>query len=425
MLNAGVINLMIFGRLKPGQTTEGATAALRALQPAIRESTVPRTASASNGDSYLRDYLRSPFTLVPAATGHSDVRGRYVRPLVMILSAAGLVLLVACANVANLLLARAAARCHELSVRVALGASRWRLVRSLLTEGLLLAGLAAGLGMLIASWGSRLLIRQLSTQIAPVFLDLSLDWRLLTFAIAVAITTLLLFGVVPALRASSVAPIDALKFHGRGTAGEGRVGLAGGLVVAQVALSVVLVVAGRLFVRTFVSLMRRDLGFARDDVLLVLIESQRASVDPAQRLAVYGRVRDAVRAVPGVADAALSDLTPVSNIAFEPPIDVSGSGPLLPRERVVYGNVISPGWFNTFRIPLVAGRDLTEDDRVGTTPVVVVNQAFARKFLKGASPLDHTITLPTLMNGHRAMSPLSKVSASQLSIAERSGDFLD
>jgi putative ABC transport system permease protein len=194
-----------------------------------------------------------------------------------------------------------------------------------------------------------------------------------------------------------VAPMEALKAHGRGTAGEARIGLAGGLVVAQVALSVVLVVAGGVFVRTFASLVTRDPGFARNDVLLVLIESRRAGVDPAQRIAVYGRVREAVRAVPGVADAALSSLTPVSNIVFDPPIDVSGSGLLSRRERVVWGNVISPGWFNTFRIPLVAGRDLTQDDRVGAPAVAVVNQAFARKFLKGASPLGHTITLPAVM----------------------------
>jgi putative ABC transport system permease protein len=406
LLNGGGLGLMIFGRLKPGQTRESATAALRAAQPAIRDATVRRTADASNEDPHLRDYLKSPFTLVPAATGSSEFRGRYVRPLVMILSAAGLVLLVACANVANLLLARAAARRHEMSVRVALGASRWRLVRSLLVESVLLAGMAAGLGMLIASWGSRLLVHHLSTQTGPVFLDLSLDWRLLAFAIVVAIATLLLFGVVPAVRASRVAPMEALKAHGRGTAGEGRIGLAGGLVVAQVALSVVLVVAGGLFVRTFASLVTRDPGFARNDVLLVLIESRRAGVDPEQRIAVYGHVREAVRAVPGVADAALSDLTPVSNIAFDPPVDVSGSGPLSRRERIVFGNVISPGWFNTFRIPLVAGRDLTHDDRVGAPPVAVVNRAFARKFLKGASPLDHTITLPAAMTEPSPNPPL-------------------
>ena len=397
MLNGSGIVLLIVGRLRPGQTREEATAALRAVQPAIRASTMPQSASPSDGDLYLHDYLKSPFTLVPAATGHSSFRGRYVRPLVMILIAAGLLLLVACANVANLLLARAAARRHELSVRVALGASRWRLVRSLLAESVLLASMAAGLGILIASWGGWLLVRQLSTQTSPVSLDLSLDWRLLTFAIAVAMTTLLLFGLAPAVRASAAAPMDALKERGRRTVGQARVGLAGGLVVAQVALSVVLVVAAGLFIQTFTALVRRDPGFARDDVLAVRIESRRAIDEPAQRFPLYERVREAVLAVPGVANAAISDFAPMSDLVFDPPIDVSGSRPVSARERFTYAHLVSSEWFNTFGIALVAGRNLDESDRVGTPPVAVVNQAFARKFLNGASPLDHTITLPSVM----------------------------
>jgi predicted permease len=192
-----------------------------------------------------------------------------------------------------------------------------------------------------------------------------------------------------------VAPLDALNARGRGTVGAPRSGLAGGLVVAQIALSVVLVAAAGLFVQTFAALVRRDPGFARRDALVVVVEGRR--VAPEQRLALLRRARDAVRAVPGVANAALSDLTPVSNLVFDPPVDVSGSGPLPARERAVYGNVISPGWFNTLGIPLLAGRDVTGDDRVGTPPVAIVNQAFARKFLQGASPLGHTITLPAVM----------------------------
>jgi hypothetical protein len=199
-LTGRVLGGRIIARLKPAQSPAAATAALRAAQPAIREATRP---SAAGADPYGRDYMKEPFTLVPAATGYSDFRGRYVRPLVMTLMAAGLVLLIACANVANLLLARAAARGHELSVRVALGASRWRLMRSLLAESAVLALTAGGLGILIASSGSRLLVRQLSTPTGPVFLDLSPDWRLLTFALAVATITMLLFGIAPAIRASA------------------------------------------------------------------------------------------------------------------------------------------------------------------------------------------------------------------------------
>ena len=400
MLRGGMFAPTIVARLKPAQTNESATAELRAAQPAIQEASAPQSAVASNADSYLRDRLQSPFTLVPAATGHSFFRGRYAQPLLIILSAAGLVLFVACANVANLLLARAAARRHELGVRVALGASRWRLVRSLLAESALLAAAAVALGIPLAAWGSRLLVRQLSTDTRPLFLDLSPDWRLLTFAIGVAVATLVLFGGVPAVRASRADPMEALKEHARGTAGDSRAGFASGLVVAQVALSLVLVAISGLLIQTFASLVRRDLGFAGDEVLVALIEAP-AIDDAAQHVPTYERVRQAVLAVPGVADAALSNLTPVADLVFDPPIDVSGSGPLSPRERSTYAFVVTPRWFSTFGIALVAGRDFAETDRRGTPLVAIVNQAFAKKFLNGASPLDHTITLPTVMYAPR------------------------
>ena len=397
MVTGGVLALIIIARLGPAQTIESATAGLRASQRAIRETVAPEIAGASGADSYIRDALQSPFTLVPAATGHSFVRRRYEQPLVMILSAAGLVLLVACANVANLLLARAAARRHELSLRVALGASRWRLVKSLLAESALLAVGAAGVGIPLASWGSRLLVGQLSTNTRPLFLDLSTDWRLLAFSLVVALTTLALFGVAPALRASRADPMDALKAQARGNTGDSRQGLAGGLVVAQVALSLVLVAMAGLFIQTFTSLVRRDLGFAGDELLVVEIESRRAIDDSRQRVPTYERVGDAVRAVPGVSDAALSNLTPLADVVFDPPIDVSGSGPLTPRERSTFAYLITPRWFSTFGVRLVGGRDFEASDRAGTPLVAIVNQAFAKKFLNGASPLDHTITLPAVM----------------------------
>src|SRR4029077_13913008 len=170
------------------------------------------------------------------------------------LGAAGLVLLIACANVANLLLARATARRHELSLRVALGASRWRLVRALLAESALLALGAAGVGLPLASWGSRLLVRELSTETRPLSLDLSADWRLLVFSLTIALATLVLFGVAPALRASRVDPMEARQTHARGSAGDSRQGFAGALVVAQVALSLVLVAMAGLLIQTFTSL---------------------------------------------------------------------------------------------------------------------------------------------------------------------------
>jgi putative ABC transport system permease protein len=392
--------LTVMARLKPGQTLEAATAALRGVQPQIRDATLPEGLPPQFLDRYLKDAL----TLVPAATGNSNLRVQYQRPLVTILVVVALVLLIACANVANLLLARATARRHEFSVRRALGASRWRLMRQLLMESAVLAGAGTVFGLLIASWGSQLLMRELSTQNVDagpnattntVFLDLSLDWRVLAFTIGVTVATALLFGLAPALRASRVAPMDALKEHGRGTAGDARVGLASGLVVAQVALSLMLVVAAGLFARTFESLTARHLGFDREGVLLVTIDTGRANVDPTRRAALYQRAREAVLTVPGVAHAAVSSRPPVVSgpMLGQPLQEVSGGPPLPPSGRLSTLNLVSPGWFETFGIAFVAGRDITDRDRLGTPPVVVVNETFARVFLNGASPLGHTIKL--------------------------------
>jgi putative ABC transport system permease protein len=381
--------LTMMARLKDGQSVDAGTAAIRGVQPQIRDATMPQDWRPSDAS----EYLKQKFTLVPAGTGSSPLRRRYERPLLTILVVVGLVLLIACANIANLLLARATARRHEWSVRLALGASRWRLVRLLLTESLLLSAVGAALGLLVAQWGSRLLVRQLSTQTNTVFLDLTLDWRVLLFTSAVTILTALLFGTVPAFRAAGVAPMDALKEHGRGTSSESRVSLASGLVVAQVALSVVLVVAAGLFMRTFSSLANLHLGFDRDRVLLVNINAQRTEIPPADRLTTYDRIRQSVLTVPGVASAAVSFVTPVSGNTWNNRIDVSGGVPLPERQRSSNFNAVTPGWFATFGTPVVAGRDINDGDRKGAPPVVLVNQAFGRKFLNGASPLGHTVTI--------------------------------
>ena len=301
--------LQVMVRLKTGQSADQATAALRALQPQIRNATLPADWASID----LEQYLREPFTLAPAANGSSPLRRRYERPLLTIMVVVVLVLLIACANIANLLLARATARRHEWSVRLALGASRWRLVRLLLTESLLLSASGAAVGFLIARWGSDLLVRQLSVQGNAVFLDLSLDWRVLMFTTGTTVITTLLFGVAPAFRAAGVSPIEAIKEHGRGTGGQARrMSLASTLVVVQVALSVVLVVAAGLFLRTFNKLATLDLGFDPSRVLVVAMNAEQTPIDPAQRMAVFERARQAVATLPGVQSAALSYVTPVS-----------------------------------------------------------------------------------------------------------------
>ena len=379
--------LSIMARLKPGQTAAQATAALRGVQPQIREATLPPRWRPEN----LKDYLKEGLTLVPAATGSSYLRRRDEQPLVAVMIVVGLVLLIACANIANLLLARATARRHELSVRLALGASRWRLTRQLLSESLLLSGIGAALGLAFATWGSALLVRQLSTAGRPVFLDLALDWRVLGFTAAVAVGTAILFGTVPAFRAARVEPNEAIKEQGRGVAGERRAGLGGALVVGQVALSLVLVVAAGLFMRTFSALAHLDLGFDRGKVLVVDVTAQQAELKPAERTALFERVLEAAQAVPGVSHAALSVITPVSGSAWNNLVEVPGAPELSERDRISFMNYVTPDWFATYGTQILAGRAFDDRDRAGSKPVAIVNEAFARRFLNGANPVGHTV----------------------------------
>jgi putative ABC transport system permease protein len=379
--------LSIMLRLKPDQSLSAATATLRGVQPQIRDATMPQDWREQDKATYLSE----GFVLEAAATGSSGLRQRYQRPLTTIMVVVGLVLLIACANIANLLMARAVARRHELSLRLALGASRWRLARQLLAESLVVSGLGALLGLAFAQWGSRLLLRQLSTSVTLVFLDLSLDWRVLGFTGAVAIFTAVIFGTVPALRATRVQPNEAMKEHGRSVHGDGRMGLGNLLVILQVTLSLILVVAAGLFMRTFASLADLDLGFDRSAVLVANVNARSLQLDPADRPPLFARLRDAAAAVPGVASATASAVTPVSGSTWQWRVEVIGAPQLPERERGVYVNLISQDWFRTFGTRLLAGRDFTEADGKGAPGVAIVNEAFARKFTAGANPVGRRI----------------------------------
>jgi predicted permease len=394
--------LTVMARLRADQSLDAATAGLRRAQGQIRESTIGDLAARAPRQSVDR-YLATPFTLVPAATGFSNLRGRYQRPLLILMIVVAVVLLVACVNIANLLLARATARAHELSLRVALGASRWRIVRQLLTESAMLSGMGAALGLSIAAWGSRLLVRQISTPASAVFLDLSVDGRVLAFTAGVAALTTLLFGTAPAFRACGAAPLDALKDQGRATSGTARGSLGSSLVVVQVGLSMVLVVAAGLFGRSFGALTGRAPGFDADRVLVATIDAQRTGLAESERRAVLEHARDAVRALPDVAEAALSLTTPFTN-EFTPPIAVAGATLFDVRP---FGNLISPGWFGTFGTPLLAGRDFTERDRAGQPRVAVVNDAFVRRYLNRGTALGTTIAL--YPNSNMALQPIQIV----------------
>jgi predicted permease len=384
----------ILARLGPGQTPESASAALRAAQPQIREALLPSALALGWPD---RDYLRRPLSVSAAASGQSAMRGRFERPLLAMLILAGLVLFIACVNVANLVLARAIARRHELSLRRALGGSRGRLARQVLVESLLVSGLGGALGLAFAGIFSRLLVRQVSTDTSPVFLDLSLDWRVVGFTALAAAGTALLFGLAPALRAANSEPSEAIKEGGRTRVGDRRWGLNQMLIVAQVAFSLVLVVAAGLLARTFSALATMDLGFDRAGVLIASLNAQDAQVPDFRRPQLYERVRAAVASVPGVAAATALRSAPVSPDHWVAHVRVIGQPPVTPRRLLDIGtmgpflNAVSPDYFTTFGVPILVGRGFAEGDGPNAPLVAVVNESFARHLVGGRNPVGEVL----------------------------------
>jgi predicted permease len=381
--------LRIMARLKPGQSVDQATAALRGVQSQIRDATMPPNYRPQERTRYLRE----PFNTREAANGPAALAAAYRQPLFTIMVVVAMVLLIACANIANLLLARATARRHELSVRLALGASGWRLARQLVTESLLLSTMGALLGLIFAQWGSQFLVHQLSNQAEGLALQLSPDWRVLAFTGGVSVVTALIFGTVPALRATHVEPNEAIKEQSRTIAGERRFGFGSALVIFQVALSLVLVVGGGLFMQSFSRLANVRLGFEPDPILIVDVNAARSKVTVAERAVLHERVHQAILAVPGVRNAAASVVTPVTSSIWASLVENPPGMSLPENERETYVNVATPGWFATYGTPILAGRDISAHDTPTSPRVVLVNETFARKFFPGATPIGRSIRM--------------------------------
>jgi predicted permease len=380
-LDGSIWWLTATGRLKPGWSLEQATAHMQAISPGLFEAALP----ANYPPASVKDYLESRLVAVPAGAGVSRLREKYEQPLWLLLAIAGLVLLVACANLANLLLARASAREREIAVRQALGASRGRLIRQLLVESLLLAAVGAALGAGLAQTLSRFLVAFLSTSNDPVFLDLSPDWRVLGFAAGLAVLTCLLFGLVPAIRATRMEPGAVLKAGGRGmTAGRERFSLRRALVVAQVALSLVLVAGALLFSRSLGKLLTVDLGFRQEGVLTALVSFQRLNLAPERVPVFKDELLERIRAIPGVEAAAITHEIPFDGFGSAS-IRVDGADAQQGKSTSL--GRVGPDYFKTLQIPLLAGREFDARDRADAPKVALVNEAFARKFLNGAGPV--------------------------------------
>lgn len=387
-------SVIIMGRLKPGQNADAATSALRTAQPQIRDATNPYTVA-----PYRDEYLRTPFTARAARGGVSFLQRRYEHPFKTLFAIVGLVLLIACGNIAMLLLARAMGRRHEMTVRASLGASRVRLARHVAAESLLLAAAGVSFGMLVAQWCTYLVVSQLSTEAYTVFLDLRPDWRVLTFTTALGLATALLFGAAPALHAMRADPMDALKQ--RSDLGGRRFGFGSAIVVMQVALSLMLAVGTGLFLRTILALAAIDVGFEPDRVLVVTVDAGRSAATTEQRGALYDRVNRAVTATDGVTSAGLSVAMPGGNSAWNPWIELPDGTALPQGPNGVYANRITAGWFRTLGTTVLAGREFDAGDRTGAPGVVVVNEAFVREFLKDKQPLGRTMFQRTDAEGPR------------------------
>ena len=376
--------LYVIGRPRPGVTPAQVTANLKAIAPSVYGSTVPQ----NWGVAQKADYQSRSLGSRPAATGLSEVRRQYQQALVVLMAVVGLVLLIACANVANLLLARAAVRGREMAIRLAIGAARRRLIRQLLTESVLLAGLGAIVGVLFARWGSALLVRTLSRGSFPVYLDLTVDGRVLGFTLMVAVATGILFGLAPAWRSTRIDPQMALKANGRGiTEGHSRFTIGKVLVVGQIALSLVLVIGAGLLLGSFRRLTTFDPGFQREGVLIVSVNLQNAGYAAGEFGAVQRDLLERFRALPGVVAAGGADITPISGSSWNDVIRVDGFVATSEDDAQSYFNEVTDGYFAAMGTPLLAGRDFDARDRPTSQPVAIVNEALVRKFFHGASPL--------------------------------------
>jgi predicted permease len=376
--------LTVNGRLKPGWTVEQVAAHTQTISPDLFATALPPDYPPPS----VQDYLGSKLVAVEAGTGISQLREKYEQSLWLLLAIAALVLLIACANLANLLMARASAREREIAVRQALGASRGRLIRQLLVESLLLASVGAVLGAALAQALSRLLVAFLSTSAEPVFLDLAPDWRVLSFITALAVATCLLFGLTPAIRITRRQPGATIIASGRGmSATRERFTLRRALTVTQVALSLVLVASALLFARSLTKILTIDMGFHDENVLTATTMFHRLNL-PKDRVPVFrDQLLERLRAIPGVESAALTNVVPLRDWGGGSAwIDGAAREPKPTRLSRV-----GPGYFQTLQVPLVAGRDFDERDRVGAPLVAIVNHAFARRFLNGANPLGHRL----------------------------------
>jgi predicted permease len=380
--------VQVFGRLKPGHTVESARAPLQGLFTQVRtyEMTLP---AAKDWSAYARDqFMKGRMLVDSAAMGYSGLRNQFSTALVVLMCMVGLVLLIACANVANLLVARGFMRQKEIAVRLSLGASRGRLVKQLLVESLLLSFFGGLAGLALAVVMTRGLLALIPVEGQPLLIDARPDARILAFTFALTGLTGLIFGLLPALRASRPDPWTTLKDTVGSIAGSGgSLFLRKGLVTAQVALSFLLLFGAGLFVRSLQNLKTTDTGVALDNLVTFQLSPDLSGYDAPRTGILYRQLLDRFRAAPGVNAAAHAAVPILAGDEWDSSMAVEGHLAADGEDMQAFMNALSPGYFETMKIPFLEGRDFTAMDQKEEASVAIVNRRFAEHYFKGRSAL--------------------------------------
>jgi predicted permease len=380
-----------FGRLKPGVTIQQANAWLQPFYHQQLEMEVKRADFAKASTYTRQQFLKGYLDVLPASRGRDGLRRQMEKPLLVLMGVVALVLLIACANVANLLIARAAARQKEMAVRLSLGASRGQVIWQLVTESLLLSVGGGAAGVILAIWLDRALVAFIPSQEAPVAISTTPDWHVLLFTLAVTILTGLIFGLAPAWQASRPDLAGTLKDQAGSVVRGGSIAVRKTLVILQVALSLLLLIGAGLFIRTLANLRELNPGFRIDNLLAFTVDPHLNGYPDARTMHFFRQLRERIDGMPGVQASSLAVVPILAGDEWDSSIAIEGYPRKQGEQMNPHMNYIAPDFFKTLGIPVVLGRDFNERDEKDAPKVAVVNQKFVKRFFGDKNPVGHRI----------------------------------
>ena len=383
--------VLAFGRLKPGVSIQQAKASLQPQFHQILNMEVQQKEFAKASPYLKQQFLKMWIDVLPGSMGRSGLRQQFSKPLLVLMATTALVLLIACANIANLLLARAAARQKEMAVRLALGSGRRRIIQQLLVESLLLSLVGGLAGVLFAVLTDKALIEFLPPSTTPLAISPYPDWRILGFALAVSLLTGIAFGLVPALQATRPDVADTLKEQAGAVLGGGSNGLRKMLVAAQITLSLLLLIGAGLFIRSLENLKDLDPGFRTSNLLAFKVDPMLNGYSKERTRLLFQRLQDDLKALPGVQNAAFAVVPVLEDDEWDNSITIDSYTPKVGEFPDPHINFVTPDYFKTLHVPLLAGRDFRPTDVMGAPKVAMVNEAFAKKYFGTTNALGHRI----------------------------------